>query len=58
MRTEKEILDMLVILRAFNGDSVFTVDKRGRHEMEIIALAWVLGEYPITHQSEDERAEP
>ncbi|MGA8764807.1 MAG: hypothetical protein WB562_18200 [Candidatus Sulfotelmatobacter sp.] len=37
MRSEKEIRELLVILQAFNSQ-----------EKAIIALKWVLGEYPPT----------
>lgn len=40
MKTEQEIRQMLVILRAFNRDGV--------HDGEITALLWALGEYPPT----------
>jgi hypothetical protein len=48
MRTETEIRQMLAILRAFNSG--------GNHDLEITALSWVIGEYPLKEESEAEAA--
>ena len=43
IKTETEIRQMIAILEAFGGPCS---DLRGRHQREISALKWVLGEYP------------
>jgi hypothetical protein len=54
MKSESEIRQMVAILEAFSGTPS---DKRGRHVREIIALKWVLGEYPPAVSKEAPDAE-
>lgn len=43
MRSEQEIRQLLAIFRAFNAGH--------RHDDEITALAWVLGEWPPAEEA-------
>lgn len=44
MKSEESIRQMLAILWAFN--------QYGKHDLEITALSWVLGEYPVRDEKE------